>query len=332
MNLNTRSLIITSIVVFFVVIIFLGFNPPAMQNLPEGYRSGRVLGVSEAMANRPFSSLGYELPKNDYKPIVPPLKNQGVENIHLDIRSGAVLDAKTGTLIYGQEADQVQPIASITKLVTALVFLDTKPDWKAVYKMKASDRVDGGMIYLLTGEEVSVRDLFYLSLVGSANSATRALVSSTGMTQEEFVTKMNEKVESLGLRKTSFVDPIGLSDFDLSTAAEVTILANEALNNKYIQEATLTREYKFTTLAGRTKTVYSTDILLGIFSGDDIKIAGGKTGYTGMAGYCFVGRFINKDGDAVVSAVLGGGTPNSRFHETRELVHWVYDNFEWKKY
>lgn len=332
MKLNTRSLSITSIVVFFIVILFLGFNPPAMQNLPEGYHSGRVLGVSEAMADRSFASLGYELPQNDYKPIVPPLKKEGVENIRLDIRSGAVLDSETGTLIYAQEADRVQPIASITKLVTALVFLDTKPDWEAVYQMKANDRVDGGMIYLLTGEEVRVRDLFYLSLVGSANSATRALVSSTGMSQDEFVAKMNEKVKKMGLKKTSFVDPVGLSDFDVSTAIEVTKIANEALSNKYIQEATLTEEYEFSTLAGRTKTVYSTDVLLGIFSGDNIRIAGGKTGYTDMAGYCFVGKFINSDGDAVVSAVLGGKTKNSRFRETRNLINWIYDNFQWKKY
>jgi D-alanyl-D-alanine carboxypeptidase len=332
MNLNTRSLIITSIIVFFVVILFLGFSTPAMHNLPDGYTSGRVLGVSEAMANRPFASLGYELPKNDYKPIVPPLKSEGTENIDLNIHSGAVLDSKTGTLIYGQEADYVQPIASITKLVTALVFLDTKPNWEEVYKMKASDRVDGGMIYLLTGEEVTVRDLFYLSLVGSANSATRALVSATGMTQKEFVAKMNKKVQSLGLKKTSFVDPVGLSDFNVSTAAEVTKIANEALKNKYIQEATLTKKYNFTTLAGRTNTAYNTDILLGIFSGDDIRIAGGKTGYTGMAGYCFVGKFINSEGNEVISAVLGGDTINSRFHETRNLINWTYNNFEWKQY
>jgi D-alanyl-D-alanine carboxypeptidase len=174
--------------------------------------------------------------------------------------------------------------------------------------------------------------LFYLSLVGSANSATRALVSATGMTQKEFVAKMNKKVQSLGLKKTSFVDPVGLSDFNVSTAAEVTKIANEALKNKYIQEATLTKKYNFTTLAGRTNTAYNTDILLGIFSGDDIRIAGGKTGYTGMAGYCFVGKFINSEGNEVISAVLGGDTINSRFHETRNLINWTYNNFEWKQY
>lgn len=329
MNISTKSIAITFVIVFFISALFLGANPPAMQSLPDDFRSGRVLGVSEAMANRSFQSLGYELPKNDFRPLLPPVKKEKGEDFNFNACIGAVMDARTGSLIYSENANKISPIASITKLATALVFLDTKPNWEAVYKIKASDRVEGGRIYLLTGEEVKVKDLFYLSLVGSANTATKALVSSTGLSQEEFVTKMNEKAQELGLKNTGFAEPIGLSDLNVSTPAEVAKLANVAFKNKFIQETSLTKKYEFFTIAKQKKIVYSTDALVGNFSRNDVKLIGGKTGYTGSAGYCFVGKFVDDKGNEVVSVVLGGPTINSRFINTREAIDWVYDNFQW---
>ena len=189
-----------------------------------------------------------------------------------------------------------------------------------------------GFVHLYAGEEVTLKDLFYLSLVGSANTATRALVNSTSMDEVEFIKKMNTKVMDMGLEDTHFVDSIGLSDNNVSTAVEVAKLANKALKNKYIQEAVLTRQYKFTTLAGRERQVDNTNILLDMYSEDKIKIMGGKTGYKASAGYCFVGKFIDAEGNVIVSAVLGGPSKNSRFHETRNLTNWAYDSYEWKNF
>src|SRR3989338_7361861 len=96
-------------------------------------------------------------------------------------KSILVVDEKTGTVLYQKNPNQVLPIASITKLMTALVFLDTKPDWKMEIEILDSDQRPGGMVYLLPGERVKVKDLFNLMLVASANEAAIALVRQTGL-------------------------------------------------------------------------------------------------------------------------------------------------------
>jgi D-alanyl-D-alanine carboxypeptidase len=221
------------------------------------------------------------------------------------------------------------PIASITKLMTALVFLDYNPDWDTVYKMKKEDRREGGRIYLFTGDEVTVKDLFYLSLVASDNTAAIGLDNSTGLSEEEFVLKMNLKAVDLGLTRTSFVDPVGLSDGNNSCAVEVAELTKAALANEEIKKATLTKDYSFLTLGGRRKVVSSTDYLLEDLPYDGIKIMGGKTGATEAAGNCFVGKFTDGAGHEIISVVLGADNYKARFTETKSLIKWVYDNYEW---
>jgi len=330
MKISTHSILITFIIVFFVSALFLVASPPEMQQLPDNFRAGQVLGVSEAMANRSFTSLGYELPKNNFRPNLPPEKTDKSKDFNFNNCGGAILDSRTGTLLYSQDADRVMPIASISKLASALVFMDTKPNWEAIYKVKSSDIVGGGKDYIAAGDEVRVRDLFYLGLVGSINSSIEALVSSTGISHDDFVKKMNAKAKELGLKKTNFVEPTGLSDLNVSTPAEVAKLADVAFKNKYIQETSLTENYEFSTLKGKKISIDSTDALLGNFSRNDIKLIGGKTGFTNPAGYCFVGKFTDADGNAVVSAVLGGQTISSRFDETKSAINWVYDSFKWK--
>jgi D-alanyl-D-alanine carboxypeptidase len=166
-------------------------------------------------------------------------------------------------------------------------------------------------------------------LVGSANSATMALVNATGLTPDDFVARMNERAAGMGLTRTSFVDPIGLSGYNVSTAGEVTRLAAAALDVKEIGEATLTNRYDFTTAGGRKVSVTNTDSLLDIFPQNGLRITGGKTGYTESAGYCFTGRFTDAGSNEIVSAVLGTGAPNLRFSQTRGLVEWVYGAYDW---
>jgi D-alanyl-D-alanine carboxypeptidase len=221
------------------------------------------------------------------------------------------------------------PIASISKLMTALVFLDHNPGWDFVHEIKPEDRREGGKIYLTPGEKVKVKDLFYSSLVASDNIATMALVGSAGMTEDDFVAKMNEKAAALELKDTHFGDPLGLDDANISTALEVARFAQAALSNEEIKKATLTKKYEFTTADGKKKTVYNTDNLLSIFPKDGVDLRGGKTGYTEAAGYCFVGEFTNQDGRDVISVVLGSGGKDDRFKFTSDMIRWIYDNYVW---
>ncbi len=248
--------------------------------------------------------------------------------VNVDASRSAILQADGRSFLFADRADEAQPIASITKLMTALVFLDNNPDWQAVYKITTDDHVAGGILNLFPGDRVTLRDLFYTSLVASDNGATLALVHASGLNESDFVAKMNAAGQALGLSKTHFADPIGLSNANVSTAREVALLAQAALKRPEIRAATDRPGYDFTTLDGRQKSIDSTDYLL--FSPNDgLKILGGKTGYTNEAGYCFVGLFRAQDGREVIVAVLNSSDKNGRFLDSRDLVKWVFANYSW---
>jgi hypothetical protein len=257
-------------------------------------------------------------------------KNTGlIENPYdLKARSGVVYDVKNNNFLFKKNQSSRLPIASITKLMTAIVFIENNLGFDEIYEIKDEDRREGGRIYVYRGDQISVKDLFYLSLVGSANTATVALVHSTGMTEEEFIFKMNEKAKNLGLMHTSFKDSVGLSANNYSTANDIALLAKEALSYPEIREATLKSSHSFKTVQGRSQIVYTTDQLLNNMPKNGVELFGGKTGYTEAAGYCFVGGFVNETGEEIISVVLGAESDKARFLETKNLINWVFENIE----
>ena len=321
--------------IFLVIIISVGFinsNKATLEISPklEQGSYSKVLGVVEE--SKDLSALELDqsdnqlTPSNDSQKIP---QKKGEANFDLSAVSGIAIDCQSGSLLFGKEIDKQVPIASLTKLLTALVFLDHNPGWETFYKIRAEDRREGGKIYVYIGEEIKIKDLFYLSLVGSANTATMALVHSTGMSEEKFVQAMNDRAKELGLKETYFYDAVGLDHANISTAKEVAQFTQFALANKDISQASLTKKYEFYTQEGEKRIVDSTDMLLHVFPQNGIKIIGGKTGYIKMAGYCFTGKFINQTDKEIVSVILGGVDKNSRFDQTKELVEWVYENYQW---
>jgi len=220
-------------------------------------------------------------------------------------KRAAVLAADDRYFLFLNRSDEIQPIASITKLMTALVFLENNPGWDTVYKISPEDNIVGGKVNLFLGEIINLKDLFYTSLIASDNGATIALVHATGLSEEEFVVKMNIKAGKLGLENTKFSDPIGLSPENISTAREVALLAKEAFEKKEIREATAKKDYSFETINGREKYIESTDDLLFKNTSDSLEILGGKTGFIEEAGYCYVGYMRSPNGNTVISVVLG---------------------------
>lgn len=251
--------------------------------------------------------------------------------IVLNADKGAVLSVSDRSFLFKKNADKPQPIASITKLMTALVFLEHNPGWETSYKIAPEDNIEGGHLNLFLGEEITIKDIFHTSLIASDNGATIALVHASGLSEKDFVAEMNKKATTLSLNNTKFSDPIGLSDNNVSTAAEVAWLAKEAFNNKEIAETMKYSDYQFTTINGKDKKVESTDYLLFDSVPGPWEVLAGKTGYTDEAGYCFVGRFKDKSGRELISAVLGSSSKNDRFKESKSLVNWVWQNYIWSK-
>jgi len=291
--------------------------------------SRAVAGVLEEAKNLPRPRL-LQLPQLDQ-----PLRRVSTDQAEkpklldpdydLPAQNGVILDYDD-SLFFAKRPDQSRPIASITKLFTAYTFLDYNPGWEASYEIRPEDKREGGKIYLFTGDRVKVKDLFYFSLVGSDNTATAALVQSTGLSEEEFVKKMNAKVNELGLKNTRLVDPVGLKDGNISTAREVALFTKIALAKEEISRASVTKVYEFKTEQGRKKIITSTNELLNSFPAEGISLLGGKTGHVNSSGYCLAGQFKNYDGQAIVTVILGAESDRDRFSLTKKLVDLYYKN------
>jgi D-alanyl-D-alanine carboxypeptidase len=295
---------------------------------------GMVLAAMDKIGLMPKETYASFYPENNLPPnqvkIVVPKNNPDRDDLLVNASSSMAIDRDSDTILWQDGADTQRPIGSITKLMTALVFLDTNPDWEKIYELKKDDVRTGGKSYIYPGDQMKVKDLFYLTLVGSDNTAAVALVKSAGLSEEKFVDKMNEQAKSFGLAQTSFADISGLSQNNVSTARELVILAKKCLAREKIRETSIQEKYDFSTSGGREVKVRSTDLLLSVFPQDGINIIGGKTGHIEESGYCFVGEFINAAGNKVLSVVLGAASDEDRFAETKKLVRWSYDSYSWQ--
>ena len=324
-------LIVSSGVFIFLINISLSQELLAKQDFKDNKEQGKVLGVNE---------INYELGLPMAKDIETPnkIKQKILETIpfnlnlnqNLEISAQKVIavDALSNKILFAKNADKKTPIASITKLITALTFLKYNPGWETIYEIKANDRRDGGRIYLYNGEKVLVKDLFNLSLSASANTATMAMVHSTSLSEKDFVKEMNKTAKEIGLVQTSFNEPVGLSRFNVSTAREVAQILKNALKHKEIKQALLLPKYSFYTLDRKYKIAYNTDRLLKI-KNNSFKMLGGKTGYTELAGYCFAVAFANNKNNEIFVVILDDNNHYSRFDNAQKTAKWVYGNFSW---
>jgi D-alanyl-D-alanine carboxypeptidase len=245
-------------------------------------------------------------------------------------KSALVFDEGTGTVLFAKNSQEKRPLASLTKLMTVLVFLDNEPDWNKKVRLTRADDREGGIVYARSPEEVTVKDLFNMALVGSVNNAAIALARSTGMEQKDFVVEMNKKAEELGLKDTTFVDPTGLLPENQGTARDIARLIAAAMEREEIKSATLQRRYVFSPInSEKTYYVKSTDELLWSFLNDDpYNFIGGKTGYIEESGYNLAVE-VMRGGHKIVAVVLGSATTEDRFKEIKGLVDWAFINYQW---
>lgn len=241
--------------------------------------------------------------------------------------AAAVYDLKSETPLFEKETDRVIPLASITKLMTALVFLEHNPGFDQSATITASDNsLIGAKLRVPDGEALKVIDLFYTSLTGSANNATQALVHSTGLSGDEFVAKMNEKAQELGLKNTHFVEPTGLSEKNVTSANDLFILAKAAFANPWIKRATTKTNHELVTL---TRSQYHNVKCQNDVLNSYLDVQGTKTGFTYEAGYCQVTQVKGEDGQEIIVVVLGSESEDSRSQETKAMTEWAFENYQW---
>ena len=229
-------------------------------------------------------------------------------------RNAILIDPSTGEVLFAKNSDRSVPIASLTKLMTALVFLEQKPALDTEVEVTAVELKGGGHTQLRRGERVALGDLLHMSLMSSDNVATRVLARESGLSHDEFLARMNRKAVELGLTSSRFVEFTGLDERNVSSASDIARLLHAAANDPLIQEITTTRQYQFAT-GRRVHAVYNTNRLLyGRY-----EVMGGKTGFILEAGYCFA-TWIRTQGRDLIAVVLGAPTNATRFADTVRLL------------
>jgi D-alanyl-D-alanine endopeptidase (penicillin-binding protein 7) len=230
-------------------------------------------------------------------------------------RNALVMDAQTGEVLYSKNADRVVPIASLSKLMTAMVFLEQKPDLDREVEITRAEITGGGQTRLRNREMVRLRDLLHMSLMCSDNVATRVLARESGLSRDAFLAAMNRRSADLGLRHTHFVETTGLDERNVSNAEDCARMLRAAAADPVIQDIMTTRIYEFRS-ASAPHTIVNTNRLL-VYGRYDVR--GGKTGFISEAGYCFV-TWVRTQGRDLVAVVLGAPTAATRFADVVRLV------------
>jgi serine-type D-Ala-D-Ala endopeptidase (penicillin-binding protein 7) len=233
-------------------------------------------------------------------------------------RHAVVIDPSTDEVLYEKSAGATAPIASLSKLMTTMVFLEQNPDLDRQVEVEAEDIRGAGKTHLRTSETLALRDLLHMSLMCSDNAATRVLVRESGIPKEDFLSRMNLKATELGLAQARFVEVTGLDERNVASAVDIARLLRAAAGNPTIQEITTTRSYEFYGRyhsRNRAHAVYNTNRLLyGRY-----EIRGGKTGFINEAGYCFA-TWVHTQGRDLIAVVLGAPTAATRFADVIRLV------------
>jgi len=234
-------------------------------------------------------------------------------------RNAIALDPATGAVLYEKNAGTSAPCASLTKLMTALVFLEQGPDLARSVEVTNQELKGGGHTQLRRGEQVQLGDLLHMSLMCSDNVATRVLAREGGLSPEDFLARMNRKAVELGLARTRFVETTGLDERNVSTAADIARLLQAAAENELIRNISTSRGYDFhgvsATNRRRAHHISNTNRLLyGRY-----EIRGGKTGFISEAGYCLA-TWIRTDQRDMIAVVLGAPTNATRFADVVRLV------------
>lgn len=253
---------------------------------------------------------------------VPRYKVDDQGEIVPDVRADAAIiySPATGRVLWEEKAFDSRSIASITKVMTALCFLESHPDLTREVKVLAADTRRASVTYLRAGQRVSTSDLLHLLLIGSDNAAARVLARVSLLGSSGFVKRMNEKAAELGLTSTSYADPSGLLATNVSSAYDMARLIAHASGDEVIAEMMRTAEFTYRA-NGRTRTIHNTNQLVGAAG---IDVVGGKTGFISKAGYCLATLLRLPDVDETVAVVVLGARSNAaRFWETRHLLNWL---------
>lgn len=239
-------------------------------------------------------------------------------------RAVFVEDLATDSILFQKDANNSLPIASTTKIMTALVASEYYKQ-NSVLSVSNSANTPGSRVGLNFGEDLTFRSLLYGMLLNSGNDAAYTLAENYPGGVSGFVSAMNKKVMELNLKNTHFDNPAGFdSPNHYSSAADLAKITEEALKNNQLARIFATKETNIVSLDKKyTHQLFNLNKLLSQVQG----VLGVKTGTTDAAKENLV-TLIERSGHRVLIVVLGS---NNRFVETTKLIDWAYNNFTWQE-
>ena len=253
--------------------------------------------------------------------LVPRYKVDAAGDLVPDLRAAAaiVYDPDTQQVLWEEHSQDQRSIASITKVMTALVFLESDPDLSEMITVTRPDVSHASTTHLRSNDRLEAGDLLHLLLISSDNAAARVLARVSPYGSTGFIQRMNEKAAELGLQSTRYADPSGLLSDNVSSAYDMARLIAYVSVNDRIGSIMRTQEYTAYT-ARRPIAIHSTNHLLGR---DDVEVRGGKTGFINSSGYCLATLLrLPESGQQVAVVVLGARSNAGRFLETQNLFNW----------
>jgi D-alanyl-D-alanine carboxypeptidase (penicillin-binding protein 5/6) len=239
--------------------------------------------------------------------------------------SWIVFDATDGVVLASHNADEVRPMASTTKMMTALVAIEqSQPDQIVTVSQRAAE-IGEAEIGLTAGEQFPIAELIDTMIIRSANDAAIAVAETVGGDVETFVALMNQRASELGLTRTSFVNPHGLdAEGHVSTARDLLRLGLAAMANPRFREAASRREVALTPAPdGTPRVAASTNELLKTYEG----AVGVKTGFTFQAGLVLVAA-AERDGRAIYAVVMGSEGQGAHFSDASALLDFGFGGHE----
>jgi D-alanyl-D-alanine carboxypeptidase len=242
------------------------------------------------------------------------------------------MDAATGRILYQKEPDLRLPPASTTKVITAILALESgRKLAESLTVSKAATRIPASKLYLRPGQTLTIEDLLYGILLSSANDASLVLAEGLGGSVEAFAELMTKKAHDLGATNSHFTNPHGLTAPDhYSTARDLAILFRYAMKNPIFRDIVQTKISSVRSnsiirkkTVARRISVRNHNRLLWNFDG----AIGGKTGYTHAAQKCFVGAVV-RNGVTLIVSILGA---RDQWGDTKRLLEYGFDNYQMLK-
>lgn len=254
-----------------------------------------------------------------------PERKESVKDPLIYANNIALVDTMSMYLLYGKNEKAEVPIASITKLMTALVVVE-KYDMKEIVTIDRQDIVEGSKVGFEAGEEVSIENLLNGLLIVSGNDAAMAL-SHHGMQTSEFVDSMNKKAVELGMKQTHFMDPAGLNDQGRSSAYDLAVLFSQILKNEKIVSIISKANEEIVSKSGKSHELKNSNRLVTdemYYDG----IIGGKTGFTPDSGHSLASA-VKVNGKILVGIVLNtaDSSKSASAVETKKLYDWAREAF-----